>query len=308
MRLGFGLLHGGSSATPDNIVKFAKRAESLGYDSLYVIDRVLWPISPQVPYPASADGKLPEQAKTIVDPLETLAFVAAHTSRVRLGTSVINLPYYNPVLLTRQLTAIDVLSKGRLVAGFGVGWSPDEFEAVGTSMKDRCKRANEALRVMKAIWTTDPVEFKGNYYSVRKSVVYPKPVQKPHPPILIAAFTPEAMRRVARYGDAWNPVAIPVAGMAQMFGSIKKMAEEAGRDPSKLELVVRAHPYFSPKPLGDDRSIFAGSADQIRADIAATRKLGAHELFFDVQFLPGVNTLERNIEMMEQLWDMASKA
>jgi len=308
MRLGFGLLHAGPAATPDAMVKFVKRAESLGYESLYVIDRVLWPINPQVPYPASADGKLPEQAKTIVDPLETLAFAAAHTSRVRLGTSVINLPYYNPVLLARQLTAIDVLSKGRLVAGLGLGWSPDEFDAVGTSIKDRGKRASEALRVLHAIWTTDPVEFSGKYYKIPKSIMYPKPVQKPHPPIYMAAFTPEAMKRTARHADGWMPVGIPVAGMAQMFGGIKKLAEEAGRDPSKLELVVRAHPYFSDKPLGDDRFIFTGSADQIKADIAATRKLGANELFFDVQFSPGVNTLDANVALMERLWELAKNA
>ncbi len=305
MRLGFGLLHAGPAATPEAIVKFVKRAEGLGYESLYVLDRVLWPINPKVPYPASADGKLPEQSKTIVDPLETLAFAAAHTSRVRLGTSVMNLPYYNPVLLARQLTAIDVLSNGRLVAGLGLGWSPDEYEAVGTSIKDRTRRASEALRVLHAIWTTDPVEFNGKYYKIPKSVIYPKPVQKPHPPIFMAAFTPEAMKRTARHADGWMPVGIPVAGMAKMFAGIKKMAEEAGRDPSKFELVVRAHPYLSDKPLGDDRFIFTGSADQVRADIAATRKLGAHELFFDVQFSPGVLTLDQNIAAMEKLWELA---
>src|SRR5271156_4990981 len=104
MRLGFGLLHVGSAATPDAIVKVCKRAESLGYESLYVVDRVFWAIDPKSSYPASPDGKLPEQFKTVIDPLEILAFAAAHTSKVMLGTSVMNLPYYNPVLLARQLT------------------------------------------------------------------------------------------------------------------------------------------------------------------------------------------------------------
>ena len=185
MRLGFGLLHAGPAATPEAIVKFVKRAEGLGYESLYVLDRVLWPINPKVPYPASADGKLPEQSKTIVDPLKHPGVRRGpYQPRVRLGTSVMNLPYYNPVLLARQLTAIDVLSNGRLVAGLGLGWSPDEYEAVGTSIKDRTRRASEALRVLHAIWTTDPVEFNGKYYKIPKSVIYPKPVQKPHPPIL----------------------------------------------------------------------------------------------------------------------------
>jgi len=308
MRLGFGLLHAGPAATADAIVKVCKHAEGLGYESLYVADRVLWPVDPKVPYPASSDGKLPEQFQTVVDPFETLAFAAAHTSRVRLGTSVINLPYYNPVLLARQLTAIDVLSKGRLAAGFGLGWSPDEYEAVGTSIKDRAKRASEALRVLKAIWTTDPVEFSGKYYKIPKSIVGPKPVQKPHPPIYMAAFAPEALKRVARHADGWMPARVPVAGMVQMFGGIKKMAEEFGRDPSKLELIVRGHAYVYDKPLGDDRAIFAGSEDQIKADIAATRKIGAHELFFDVQFSPGINTLDRVIARMDRLWTLAKSA
>ncbi|HTY55881.1 MAG TPA: LLM class F420-dependent oxidoreductase [Candidatus Binataceae bacterium] len=309
MRLGFGLLHvGEAAASPDNIVKVCKQAESLGYESLYVVDRVFWALQPKSPYPASPDGRLPDQFKTVIDPLEVLAFAAAHTSKMMLGTSVMNLPYYNPVLLARQLTAIDVLSKGRLILGLGLGWSADEFEAVGTPFKERGSRASEALQVLRTIWTTDPVEFNGKYYKIPKSAISLKPVQKPYPPIYMGAFTQEAIKRAARYADGWMPSGIPVAGVAQMFAGMKKMAEEFGRDPSKFKLIVRSHPYLYDKPLGDDRRIFTGSADQLKADVAAIRKLGADELFFDVQFIPGIVTLEQNLDLMDRLMKIARSA
>jgi len=308
MRLGFGLLHVGPAATPDNIVKVCKLAESLGYQSFYVVDRVFYAVQPKSPYPASPDGKLPPQFEHVIDPLEVLAFAAAHTSKIMLGTSVMNLPYYNPVLLARQLTAIDVLSKGRLVLGLGIGWSEDELDAVGTPFKERGSRASEGIQVLRAIWTTDPVEFNGKYYKIPKSIIGPKPVQKPHPPIYMGAFTPEALKRAAKYADGWMPSGIPVAGLVQMFDNMKKMAAEFGRDPGKLKMIVRSHPKIHDKPLGDDRRIFTGSEDQIKADVAAVRKIGAYELFFDVQFVPGIVTIEQNVELMERFWKLANSA
>src|SRR5574342_403539 len=131
MRYGFSLPQVGLAVGPETLVTAAKRAEDLGFDSLWVLDRILWPVSLRAPYPIG-DGSLPVQYKNVLDPLETLTFAAAHTRRVALGTSVLNLPWYNPVLLARQLTTLDVLSTGRLRIGFGMGWSPDEYEAVGT--------------------------------------------------------------------------------------------------------------------------------------------------------------------------------
>jgi probable F420-dependent oxidoreductase len=234
--------------------------------------------------------------------------VAAHTHRVTLGTSTINLPFYNPLMLARRLTTIDVLSNGRLRAGFGQGWSQDEFEAAGASMQQRDKRTNEFLEVLKTIWTADPVEFQGQYFRIPASVIYPKPVQKPHPKIYMAAFTPAALRRVARHADGWNPAGIPAGGMAQMLGAIRKMAEEEGRDPAAIELVVRANVSLSRKPLGEKRHIFTGTPDELREDIAAVRRIGANELFFDVQWSPGVDSVDRMIEHMEQFWELARQS
>ena len=240
MRLGFALPQIGSVAGPDAAVTVATRAEALGFDSVWVLDRLLVPLDPRAPYPVG-DGTLPVQYQTVLDPLETLTFAAAHTSRVALGTSILNLPWYNPVLLARRLTTLDVLSGGRLRVGLGMGWSPDEYEAADAPWEERGKRADEAIQVMKRIWTTDPVEFQGLYYHIPPSIIGPKPVQKPHPPIYMAAYTPPALKRVAREANGWFPVGIPLGGIAQMFDGIRSMAQAAGRDPSALELVVRAN-------------------------------------------------------------------
>ncbi|MGH7824873.1 MAG: TIGR03619 family F420-dependent LLM class oxidoreductase, partial [Candidatus Binatia bacterium] len=224
MRFGFALPQVGSTAGPEALAMVAKRAEDLGFDSLWVLDRILWPVNPRAPYPLG-DGSLPIQYKNVLDPVETLTFAAPHTSRIALATGVLNLPWYNPVLLARRLTTLDILSRGRLRVGFGIGWSPDEYEAAGATWQDRGKRADEAIEIVKKIWTTDPVEFHGKHYRIPKSFIGPKPVQKPHPPIYMAAFTPSAMKRVAAEADAWLPVGIPLSGVGAMFDGIKNMAK-----------------------------------------------------------------------------------
>ena len=332
MRLGFALPQVGKAAGPEAVAAVSTRAEELGYDSLWVLDRLLWPIKPRAPYPVG-DGSLPALYKTSLDPLQTLAFAAAQTKRVAVGSSVLNLPWYNPTLLARTLTSLDVLSGGRLRVGLGMGWSPDEYEAAGTSRSGKGKRADELIRAIKTIWTTDPVEFKGEYVQIPESIIGLKPFQKPHPPIYMAAFTPSALQRVAReangwfpvgiplkavpemFGgiqamakDGWFPVGIPLKAVPEMFGGIQAMAKEAGRDPSKLELIVRGNPCeFSDSPSGSDRGEFTGTIEQIGADIATAREIGAHELVLDVQFSPGVESKDDYLTRMKQLWDVANK-
>src|SRR5215467_16298027 len=172
MRLGFGLPQTGPDTGPDAVSKVARRAEELGFNSLWVFDRLLWPIKPQAPYPMG-DGSLPDLYKRVLDPVEVLTFAAALTKQIALGTSVLNLPWYNPALLARRLTTLDILSEGRLRVGFGIGWSPDEYEAAGASWEERGKRADELIKVLKKIWTTDPLEFQGKYYRIPKSFIGP---------------------------------------------------------------------------------------------------------------------------------------
>ena len=301
MRIGFSIPSGGAIATVDAVVRVAKHAEELDYHTLWTFERLLYAVNPQNPYPGTPDGSWPTTFRRMLDPLDTLTFVAAQTKKVFLGTSVLDLPYYNPVTLARRLTTIDYLSNGRLRAGFGLGWSKDEMEATGAEMKHRGAAADEFLQVLKAIWTQNPVEFHGRFYNLPKSYIDLKPVQKPHPPIYLAAFVPAALQRLARLADGWNPTGIPVDGMAQMFSSIKQMAKDAGRNPSSLEMVVRANLHITEKPIEKERHIFTGTLDQIKEDTIACRQIGAHEVHFDPGFASGTQTVDGLLKVMEQL-------
>ena len=305
MRIGFALPNIGPISTAEAIRTIAQRAEALGYHSLWTIERLLHPVAPQNPYPATPDGVLPEAYKFVVDPLDALTYAAAYTKTIALGTSVLDMPYYNPVVLARRLSTIDFLSNGRLRVGLGLGWSIDEMQATGADTKTRGALADEFLAVLKAIWTTDPVEFHGHFYHVPRSYISLKPVQKPHPPIYLAAFAPPALKRLARMADGWNPVGIPVEGMAQMFAQIQQTAKEAGRDPDSLELIVRGNLHVTEKPLPAGRFIFAGTLEQIGEDIAACRKIGAHETILDPTFTPNGQSLATWLSLMERLRKLA---
>ena len=174
------------------------------------------------------------------------------------------MPFYNPILLARRLTTLDVLSGGRLRVGLGLGWSKDEFQAVGRSMEHLGRLADEFIAVMKEIWTKEEAEFHGEVFTLPKSVFKIKPVQKPHPPIYLGAFSPNALRRTGRVANGWNPVFLPVNAMKDMIGQIRNAAKDAGRNPNEIEVIVRANIYQTPQPLGDDRFIFYGSREADR--------------------------------------------
>lgn len=301
MRVGFALGNIGPIGTAANLIRIAQRAEALAYDGLWAVERLLWPIKPQSPYPVTPDGSLPEEYKHVLDPLEALMFVAAHTKKVALGTSVLDMPYYNPVMLARRVSTLDVLSGGRMRLGLGLGWSKDEHDALGAEMRHRGARADEFLQVLKAIWTTDPSAFEGRFYTLPKSHIYPKPAQKPHPPIYMAAYVPAALQRIARYGDGWNPAGIPVDGMKQMYDGLKGMAKAAGRDPGTLVMIVRANVEVREAPRPKDGMIFTGTMAQIREDVEACKRIGAHEIIFDPTFGPGAQEIDRWLALMDQL-------
>jgi probable F420-dependent oxidoreductase len=306
MKLGFSLPNIGPIGSAEAITKVAQRAEALGYSSLWTIERLLYPLKLQRPYPGTPDGHLPEIYKQALDPLDTLTYVAAHTKKIKLGTSVLDMPYHSPVVLARRLTTLDVLSNGRLCAGLGLGWNKDEMDATGADMTKRGALADEFLPLLKAIWTTNPVEFHGKFFTLPKSYINLKPVQRPHPPIYLGAFVPAALKRLAKFADGWNPVFLPVPVMAEMFGNIKQLAKEAGRDPSTLVMVVHAVLEITDKPLGNDRMIFSGSLDQISEDVRGCAKIGASEVFFDPAFAPDGQYLDRWLSLLDQLQGMMS--
>jgi probable F420-dependent oxidoreductase len=306
MKIGFSLPNIGPIGTAEAVTKVAQKAEALGYSSLWTIERLLYPLKLQVPYPGTPDGHLPEVYRHVLDPVDALTYVAAQTRKIRLGTSVLDMPYHNPVVLARRLTTLDVLSGGRLNVGLGLGWNKDEMDATNADMTKRGALADEYLPLLKAIWTTNPVEFRGKFFNVPKSYIDLKPVQKPHPPIYLGAFAPAALKRLAKFADGWNPVFLPVPVMADMFGSIRQMAKEQRRDPSTIKMVVHAGLDLRDKPLGKDRAIFSGTMEQVGEDVAACAKIGAEEVFFDPAFGAGGQSLDHWLTLLDQLKGMMS--
>lgn len=301
MRLSFVLPNNGPLAGPDSIGAMAGRAEELGFDGLWVSERTLYPLEPRAPYPAGG-GVLPDAFKTNLDPLDTLTFLAGQTSRIGLGTSVLNLPWYSPVMLARRLTTLDVLSRGRLRVGLGLGWSPDEYEAAGVPFQRRLSRGVEALQVLKAIWTSNPVAFEGEFYQVPRSYIGPKPVQQPYPPIYIGAFGPRALAWAAAESGGWIGGDMPFEVIAQIFDGMRSTAQRGGRDPDALELVMVYQVRVSAEELSDGRAPFTGTPEQITADIARSREIGAAELVFNLVATddPLENVLSR-IELLHSL-------
>ena len=168
----------GRQATRENVLQAAKIAEDEGIDSLWVGERLLWPLNPQTPSQGSADGSLPVELQVVLDPLETLTYIAANTRKIVLGTSVIDILFHNPVILAKRFATLDVLSEGRIVAGLAIGWSRDEYQVSNVPFNNRGKRADEFIQVLKKIWVDDTVEFKGEYYNIPASIIEPKAYSK----------------------------------------------------------------------------------------------------------------------------------
>ena len=294
MKIGFTLNNYGPAAHPGAITAVARRAEELGYASLWVADRLLYPVEPRNPYPAVADGILPEVFKHSLDPVLVLNWAAACTSKILLGTGILQMPFYNAALLARSLTTLDILSQGRLIAGFGQGWSDDEFEAVGVDPRQRASRADDLLRALDALWTQEPAVYKGQRFSVPPSYIA-RPVQRPRPKILLAAFTPPALARIGKFADGWLPVGIPTQGLAQMWPIVLAGAREAGRDPAQLELCVGLP--VNPSAL---------ERESLGQQLRDLRDLGAHHAYFMVTSLQsdGADVLAA----LEQLWEVAQQA
>lgn len=226
-----------------DLVRFAKAVEDLGADSLWVGDRLITAVQPSVGY-AGADT-IPEQFRSGLDPFVALAVAAAVTSRVRLGSSVFVAPWYPPVQLGRQLTALDVVSGGRLLPGFGIGWSPEEFQAAGAPFRRRGAQLDELVDVLQALWTTNPVAHDGERWSIPPSWVDLKPVQQP-PPIYLASFTAAGLTRIGARGDGWLPVvSVPGGVSVQRLDRHRRIIDDAaraaGRDPSAIHTHLRVN-------------------------------------------------------------------
>ncbi len=311
MRLGVSLAQAGRCADPASIRSAAMAAEQVGYSSLWVSDRL--PTAAAAPGTGADDGP-PAEIAAALDPLSVLTYAAAVTTRVRLGTSVLVAPWYRPALLARSLTSLHVLSEGRLTVGLGLGWSLDEFAAVGVPQQELGRRLDDALDMLGTVWgprrahgeadgradggadgaRVDPVS---TAVPIPGSAI-PGVDLRPRPPVLLAAYTPDGLDRVARRADGWNPAGLPVDRLAPMWASVRDLAAGHGRDPDELELVVRANVAISDRPVDAERASYTGTVEQVAADISDTRRAGAHEVVLN---LHGDHCLDQALDLYARL-------
>jgi len=243
-------LHGvgsGSTIKPEPLAQVARKAEQLGYESLWIPEHLAVPVEMRTPYPYAADGKFPGGAMVgLHDPFLALAYVAGCTERIRLGTGVFVLPLRNAIAVAKSVASLDVLSNGRFLFGVGIGWLADEFEAVGAPFADRGARAREAIRMMKVLWSEDTPRFEGRFHRFPALGFNPKPVQKPHPPIILGGESRAALKRAADLGDGWYGAHHSPESVRQPLATLKELADAAGRDFSSLEITVGLAPGVRP--------------------------------------------------------------
>ncbi|MBK3575907.1 TIGR03619 family F420-dependent LLM class oxidoreductase [Streptomyces sp. MBT65] len=281
LKIGLGSPQYGLFTDPATISGFAAEVETIGYDSLWVGDRALVPTQPRDPYPGG--GPVPDEYRAFLDPIATLSFLAHATSRLRLGTSTLNAPFYSPLLLARSLTTVDILSGGRLDIGFGLGWSSDEYEAIGVPWPGRGARMEEILDVLDHVWSGTEAEHKGELWTIPSAHIETLPVQRPRPPVLLGGFTPATLERIGRRADGWAGVALPVPQLAYVISQIRQSAEANGRDPDALRTVVRVNPVVTAEDAPSEAVPHRGTVVQVSDHLLAAHAAGADEVLIDLQ-------------------------
>jgi probable F420-dependent oxidoreductase len=307
MKVGILLPQTGESATSQNVLYIGKEAEKEGLDSVWVFERLLWPVKPQTPYAGVPGLPIPVEYQNVLDPIETLTYVAGNTQRISLGTAIIDMFFHNPITLARRFATLDNLSGGRVIAGLGIGWSKDEYDASGISYKDRGARADEYIQLLKRIWTDDVVEFKGRFYEIPASKIGPKPMQKPHPPILLGGFSPNTFLRISNYADGWLPIAGfgSLEQLEQGINGLRVSANKAKRNSSDIRTVVLSYPNVldSPQSSSSDqkRQPMSGTIEQIGEDVSRIKSMGAEHIIFGYAFSPIGGDAKRMMDVTKQL-------
>ena len=239
----FGLLFAntGPYITPDGAALIARTAEAADYESLWTVEHVAVPVGYQSAYPYSDSGKMPgSEDSPIPDPLLWLSFVAAVTSRIRLCTGILILPQRHPIYTAKEIATLDVLSKGRMTLGIGIGWLEEEFRSLGIPFKERAGRTEECVAGLRSLWGQDASAFHGKYYDWDALESNPKPVQGQDLPIVIGGHVEAAARRAARIGDGLFPALSDPKQLQALFDIVRDECDRIGRDPGEIELTALA--------------------------------------------------------------------
>jgi probable F420-dependent oxidoreductase len=289
-QFGFSLQGRGVLAEREAISTLATRAEALGYDSVWVTDRLLIPVESKSPYPYSPTGAFPlGPDEPWLEALTAVTYLATITQRISVGTSVLVIPYRNPVFTAKALATADYLSGGRIILGAGAGWWREEFQGVGVPFEDRAARTVEYLRIMKEVWSKPRVAFEGRFLRIAESGgVRPHPARRPHIPIWIGGHSEGALRRVVEVADGWHPLGLrpPVAlhppEMAAKVRRLRELAAAAGRDPAAITITFKGPVKFEEGTGGGGaRTPLAGSPAQIVEDLQDYVAAGVQHFVLD---------------------------
>jgi probable F420-dependent oxidoreductase len=280
MRFGVFLPVSGRAAS-GVLLEAARRAEALGFDSVWTADRIVTPWEIRTPYPYSADQQfiVPPELP-FLEPLTCLAYLAGGTEKIGLGMSVLVMPYRHPLYWAKIAVTIDHLSRGRLILGVGVGWMAEEFDALGVPFKERGAMADEQLEVVQRLWTDERPHFEGAYYRFEAMGFAPKPLQQPRIPIWVGGEGTRAQRRAGRYGDAWFPYFVRVTPreLAARFENARRAAGEAGRDPERLRLACCLPVEITGAPVPQEPDRLHGTPEQVAESLRGFQRIGVEHV------------------------------
>jgi probable F420-dependent oxidoreductase len=308
MKFGLSTVTRGVYSTRDNYMAVAKAAERAGFDFLAVSDHVVVPANLKSQYPYDARGVFAAaEHGYCLDQLATIAFLAGCTERLRLLASVMVVPHRPAMLTAKMISTIDVLSNGRLILGAGAGWMKEEFALLGAPFADRGKATDEYLEAFRELWTKDAPAYSGKHVSFADLLFYPKPIQKPYPPIWIGGESPAALRRTIRFADAWypgnnsqtKPLDTP-ARLAVGIDEVRHACEAAGRDPATLEIALLVQNYFEWEPYkiadGSARRMFTGGSADMAVDTEALSAIGVGHVALRL----GGDTVQAAVERIQR--------
>ena len=280
----------GFPATPEAIIETACKAEALGFDALLVNDHIIVDDSPR-----SAPWR------SVYDPLMVLSNIAARTSKVLLGTSVLIMPYRNPIVTAKMIATLDQMSGGRAIAGVGAGWSEPEYDALNVPYTERGQRTNEYLRLWQACWQPGPTTFHGQFFSFDNMHVNPKPLQQPHPPIWIGGSGQASLRRAAQFAQVWQPTPTPLPDLITNQAILSDLSAGIGREnPPRTRMSFRVN--LSPitgSSHAPDRPTGQGTPQQIASDLKRYRQ-EANLQEFQINF-NGCANLQQLLDSMDTL-------
>jgi probable F420-dependent oxidoreductase len=249
------------SSDSEDVAAMAQKAEEVGFDSFWLPEHAIIPVHTDSRYGGTSDGSIPASMSDMGDPFIGLARASATTSKIMLGTAVCLVPEHNPLVQAKQIAALDFHSGGRFIFGVGTGWLREETEIMGGDFDHRWTQTREAIEVMKALWTEDEAEYHGRYYDFPALKVYPKPAQKPHPPVFLGGSAKNVFKRVVAYADGWMPVRATPDQIRAGRASLDELAAAAGRDPKNIQILI-----YGPADLDEIRRM-----EDAGANLAAVR-------------------------------------